>query len=155
MNKWINDCLIALVVCVVTYIVAVPLVGIAAAIVIPTEYFEWFEVKGIQWLAQPILSLFTTVPALAIPAFIISYLLIRYTSKHWFNTFILSVVCYLVHFYSHLYLTYLSYPDIFSLNGNRLFLPSLVFPITVLLAGYLANKRITKSSSKDAASGAA
>ncbi|GAA4363824.1 hypothetical protein [Kangiella marina] len=132
----IKDFFFACVASVVLYYLVVASVGIAAALAIPNGYIEWFRKEEILKFGVYLWSVMTIIPAQAIPTIIITYIIARFLVDN------VKVFC------AALILIYIIYYAV-EYRGFGSLGVALIYPLSIVLAGYLAQKVRAKKSISD------
>lgn len=132
----IKDCFLACVASVVLFYLIVALVGIAVAVAVPEGYFEWFRKKELLKFGFYLWDVLTIIPAQAIPTIIITYFIARYLANN------VKVFC------AALILIYIVY-YVVEYNSFGSFGVALIYPLSIVLAAYLALKVKAKKSASD------
>lgn len=132
----LKDCFLACAISVAMYYIVIALVGIAAAIATPDGYFEWFKEQGATKFGFYLWNAVTIIPAQVIPAIVITYIAARYFAKS------------IMFFCAMLLLIYVTF-FVIEYRTFGSWLIGLVYPISIVLASYLALRVKNKKKATD------
>ncbi len=145
MNVNVKDIAVGLASGVILVMLIVDLLGFLAAIAMPKFYAAWIMQNDTVWLGMMGWRFVVEIiPGQILPALILSFLAVRIFANRWALVCGVILLVVLIRFLTAIFLMANEYPNFIQLNGIWLFLPLVIFPVSVFVGGFLASKSLNK-----------